>query len=449
VADHDLLFAGARGQLAALNAGTTTSRQLVELVLAHIASHDPALRAFRVVLPERARADADAADRARAAGESGLLLGLPVAVKDDTDVAGVPTLLGSGSAEPAAVRDAPIVQRLRAAGAVVVGKTNLPELALWGVTASQWHGVTRNPWDTQRTPGGSSGGSAAAVASGMVALATGSDGLGSLRIPAAACGLVTLKPTRGLIPQDHPAWNGMSEVGLLAQDVADLVLGMQVVSGLEQQPAPQGIRVGWTLAGPLPGRLDPALKNAVGALVSAAGAQGHQTRAVRIPYGVSSGPAAIVRTWLAGAAADRARLAQPERVERRTARLTRVGGRAGGLLPWAHRTGERLAGRVDRLLEEVDVVVLPATGSLPPPAEALERKGLVRTALVNMAWGPYTGTFNATGHPAVVLPAGRTAAGVPVGVQIVGRPGADAMLLALAGSLETELGLARSRPVLG
>jgi len=380
-------------------------------------------------------------------------------VKDDTDVAGEPTLMGTGSRQPPAERDAPIVERLRAAGAVVLGKTNLPELALWGLTDSSWHGTSRNPWDRTLTPGGSSGGSAAAVAAGFVALATGSDGLGSLRIPAAACGLATLKPTRGLIPQRAPGWHGMSEVGLLARDVADLRLGLAVVAGLGvaglddntrgADVVTEPLRVGWALKAPVPTRLDPVVRLAVQAAVDAAAALGSTATRVNVSYGQRSGVAGLVRTWLAGAARDRARLAEPDRVEPRTARLTRLGGHAERWLPWALREGERLRLRIDRLWDQVDLLVLPATATLPPPADGMAGAGLLRTAVLNARWGPFTGPFNASGHPALVIPALRSFAGMPVGVQIVGPYGSDERLLAFAAALEARLGMVGARPVVG
>ncbi|MDQ1687384.1 MAG: amidase [Frankiaceae bacterium] len=446
--DDELAYAGVRGQLAAMEAGTTTSRALAELSLRRIEALDRQVNAFRVVFAEQALAEADAADAARRAGHRKPLLGLPVAVKDDTDIAGVPTAMGTGSQLPLPTADAPIVARLREAGAVIVGKTNLPELALWGITASSWHGITRNPWDPERTTGGSSGGSAAAVAAGMVALATGSDGLGSLRIPAAACGLATLKPTRGLIPQDHLGWNGMSEVGLLSRDVGDLRLGLEVVAGLE--PAgPEPLRLGWTLRAPVPTRLDPEVRRALEATLRAARSMQHRTAKVTVGYGQLSGAAGLIRTWFTGAADDRARLVDPKLVEPRTARLTGFGRRTRRLLPWAMREGDRLRERIDRLWQEVDVLVLPATATLPPRADAMEGRGLARTMITNARWGPFTGTFNASGHPAVVIPAVRTPAGLPVGVQLVGPYGSDRRLLALAATLEEALAASGGVPMLG
>ncbi|MGZ6791823.1 MAG: amidase family protein, partial [Mycobacteriales bacterium] len=191
--DTDIAFAGVEGQRALLRDGSVTAVQLLELSLRRIAELDPKVRAFRVLF-DTARAEAEAADAAIARGEDRPLLGVPVAVKDNLPVAGQAPRQGTSSPQPVETADAEIARRLRAAGAVVVGATHMPELALWPFTESVTYGATRNPWDTGRTPGGSSGGSAAAVAAGMVAAAHATDGGGSIRIPAACCGLVGLKP---------------------------------------------------------------------------------------------------------------------------------------------------------------------------------------------------------------------------------------------------------------
>ena len=207
----DVAYAGVLGQRSLLEDGRLTAVELLELCLARIDRLDGRLNAFRVVFRDAARSEAEAADRARASGDRRPLLGIPVAVKDNVAVAGHAPGMGTGSPEPVAGRDAEQVRRLRAAGAVVVGTTHLPELALWPFTESQTWGATRNPWSTEHTTGGSSGGSAAAVAAGLVAAATASDGGGSIRIPAACCGLVGLKPQRGRVPlaPDTEHWHGL------------------------------------------------------------------------------------------------------------------------------------------------------------------------------------------------------------------------------------------------
>jgi amidase len=207
----EIAFAGIARQAELIAGGELSSRELVELCLGRIERTQPRLNAFRVVFAERALMEADQADARRGAGDARMaqdgerlaqrpLLGVPIAVKDDIDVAGEVTAFGTNAHGAPARADAEVVHRLRAAGAVIVGKTNVPELCIWPFTESATFGATRNPWDLQRAPGGSSGGSAAAVAAGLVGAALGSDGAGSIRIPAAWCGLFGLKPQRGRVP---------------------------------------------------------------------------------------------------------------------------------------------------------------------------------------------------------------------------------------------------------
>src|SRR4051794_40825950 len=194
----ELAFSGAAQQARLIASGEVSAREVVEGALRRIERLDPTLNAFRVVLGERALAEAQQADARRRAGEERPLLGVPVAIKDDTDVAGVPTARGTAASDlTPRDRDAEVVRRLRAAGAVVVGKTNVPELMMWPFSESVSFGAARNPWSPDRTPGGSSGGSAAAVAAGLCGVALGTDGAGSIRIPAAFFGGFGLKPPRG------------------------------------------------------------------------------------------------------------------------------------------------------------------------------------------------------------------------------------------------------------
>src|SRR5947207_1348310 len=229
----ELAYAGIARQAELIAAGELSARELLDVYLARIERFDPLLNAFRVVFAERARLEADQADARRRAGETRPLLGVPVAIKDDIDVAGEVTAWGTNAHGPPAQADAEVVRRLREAGAVIIGKTNVPELTIWPFTESATFGVTRNPWNRQRAPGGSSGGSAAAVAAGLVGAALGSDGAGSIRIPSAWCGLFGLKPQRGRVsvaPRSR-AWHGLSVNGVITRVVADTALFHDVASG--------------------------------------------------------------------------------------------------------------------------------------------------------------------------------------------------------------------------
>ena len=194
---HELAFAGAAQQARMLADGAITAPALLDVYLERIGRLDPELRSYRVVLVDSAREEAAAAQARLDAGERLPLLGVPIAIKDDVDVAGEVTTYGSAAHGPARTQDAEVVRRLRDAGAVIIGKTTVPEMMLWSFTETLAYGATRNPWNTDYTPGGSSGGSGAAVAAGLAAMALGSDGMGSIRIPSTWCGLFGIKPQRG------------------------------------------------------------------------------------------------------------------------------------------------------------------------------------------------------------------------------------------------------------
>jgi Asp-tRNA(Asn)/Glu-tRNA(Gln) amidotransferase A subunit family amidase/fructose-1,6-bisphosphatase/inositol monophosphatase family enzyme len=267
---RELAFAGVARQAEMVRAGEVSPRELVETTLGRIEALDPKLNAFRVVFAERALVEADQAAGRAGAGDGRPLLGVPIAVKDDQALAGEVRVRGSNACSSPEPEDADLVRRLRAAGAIVVGITRTPELTLWPFTETAAGGITRNPWDPQRTPGGSSGGSGAAVAAGLVAGATGSDGAGSIRIPAACCGLFGLKTQRGLIstaPLDEVC-TGLSVYGFLTRNVADAALLYEVVTGkpyiAAAQQEPPKLRIALSLKIP-PGssaRLHPDWRRA-------------------------------------------------------------------------------------------------------------------------------------------------------------------------------------------
>lgn len=317
--------------------GELTAPELLEIYLERIARLDNQLRCYRVVLSDTARYEAAAAQDRLDAGERLPLLGVPIAIKDDVDVAGEVTTYGSGGHNPAVTADAEVVRRLRAAGAVVIGKTNVPELMMFPYTESLTFGATRNPWNLGRTPGGSSGGSAAAVAAGLAPLALGSDGGGSIRIPASWCGVFGLKPQRdrvSLEPHDD-AWYGLSVNGPLARSVLDAALFLDATSTL---PGPEGEFAAAAVRDP--GRLRIALSTKVPTLpvrvgqeelaaVQQAGALlrelGHEV-VVRDPeYPRPAIYANFLPRYLRGICDDADAQAHPERLEARTRNLARLG----------------------------------------------------------------------------------------------------------------------------
>ena len=267
-ADEAVAFAGAARQAEMVRAGEVSPKELVELCLRRIERHDPTLNAFRKVLAEKALLEAEQAEARLRAGEERPLLGVPIAVKDEVDVAGeVKTIGTDGFTEPATA-DCEMVRRLREAGAIVVGLTLLPEMAICGFTESATYGVTRNPWNPQRSTGGSSGGSAAAVAAGLVPIATAGDGAGSIRIPAASCGLFGLKPSRGRVSlaPDLEGWGGLAVDNCVSRTVLDTALWLDLISGGSKEPEapppperpfvesartpPGKLRVAWSTAPP-------------------------------------------------------------------------------------------------------------------------------------------------------------------------------------------------------
>ena len=446
----DVAFAGVRGQRALLAEGRLTAVELLDLVLARIDRLDGRLNAFRTLFRDAARAEAAAADTALAAGDERPLLGVPIAVKDNVAIAGHAPGMGTGSPEPVAGRDAEQVRRLRAAGAVVVGTTHLPELALWPFTESTTWGATRNPWDLDRTTGGSSGGSAAAVAAGMVAAATASDGGGSIRIPAACCGLVGLKPQRGRVPlaPDSEHWHGLSVAGALARTSGDVALLMSVLTDgelpAELDPEPVGLRIAWSVRTPVPSPVSPAVRGALEGTLEVLRGLGHTVLQADPSYsGVQ--PSFVVR-YARGVRDDLVRLVDPSCTEPRTRAVAAIGSRVPDrLLARARRWGDQAAARLAVLPGDADVLVTPTLAT--PPVRIGTFTGRSTLAKVGR-FVPFTPAWNVTGQPAVSVPAGATADGVPLAVQLVGRPGSEQQLLALAAQLERVTGFADRRPPL-
>jgi amidase len=468
--EADLAYSGIRRQAALIAAGEVSSRELVDLYLERIARLDGQLNAFRVVFDERARMEADQADARRAAGGQARerpLLGVPIAVKDDIDIAGEVTTYGTNAYGEPARADAEVVRRLREAGAVIIGKTTVPELTQWPFTETATFGATRNPWDVQRSPGGSSGGSAAAVAAGLVGAALGSDGAGSIRIPAAWCGLFGLKPQRGRVsmaPRTR-GWHGLSVNGVLTRTVADTALFLDAAAGAieidaDRVPAPEvpfatavatpprPLRIAYSASFPVGvlAKLDADARVALERTVELLRSLGHEVSEQDPDYGAGALPAVTIR-YLRGIHDNALALAHPERLERRTRAMARIGGLIPRALLERSLDGEaELARRLNRVLDDHDVLLTPATAQPPARIGQLQGRGALWTLNAAAGWVPYNGLWNVTGQPAAAVPAGFGSDGLPRSVQIVGRPREEATLLSLAGQIEAERPWAEQRP---
>jgi amidase len=463
---EEIAFAGAAGQAEMVRAGEVSPRELVQLSLDRIARLDPQLNSFRKVFAEKALLEAEQAAARLSAGDRRPLLGVPVAIKDCVDVAGDVTTYGTDGFDEPARADSEIVRRLREAGAIVVGKTLLPELAICGFTESATWGVTRNPWDPQRTPGGSSGGSAAAVAAGLVPIALATDGAGSIRIPAASCGLVGLKPQRGRVSlaPDLQHWNGLSAYNCVSRSVADTALWLDIVSGGSAEPgapaAPQTpfvesartppgkLRIAWSTAPPraaAPPTVDAVAKGAVTDTAELLRSLGHEVGERDPEWGGIGNN--ITPRYLRGTAEDFARVPHPERLERRTRGFARLGRLIPDRLFAMARAAEATdAARVNAIFDSHDVLITPVMGGTALPVRRWEGRGAIQTVLGMSRFYPFCVPWNHLGNPAMAVPAGFSAEGMPLSVQLVGRPGDEATLLSLATQLEAERPWADRRP---
>jgi len=464
----DLLFSTVVQQREWAANGVVTARELVEHSLARIAALDASLNAFAHVRADEARAEADALDAARAAGAPcGLLHGVPIAIKDENDVKGLPTAYGGAAFTTVARADSEVVRRLRSAGAIIIGKTRMPEFGIFPFTETQANGWTRNPWDVLRSPAGSSGGTAAAVASGMVAAGIGGDGGGSIRLPSSWCGLYGLKPQRGRVSAapNRDLWRALGVIGPLTRTVADSALIFDAIAGttdvdrfsggewnttlVEAAAAPpRSLRIMVSTKNPGGGkRADAATLAALAATAELLRGLGHTVidgdptyPAVSIPFMVQ----------VAGGVGDEtARAEHPALLEARTRKLARLTSPALRYGAWAERalarTSERFLGS---LFAGVDLVVTPTT---PTPALAvgqLDGVGTLRALSRATAVSSYTSLWNALGNPAAALPSGFTDDGLPLSVQIVGPSDSEPLIVALSAQLEgASTWLARRPPL--
>ncbi|GIH29185.1 putative amidase AmiB2 [Acrocarpospora phusangensis] len=429
----------------AVRNGKATVPGVVAEHLAAIEARAASLGAFRKIRVEEAIREARAVQDRPDLAELPLA-GVPVAVKDNVEVAGEATRNGSAAtpAEPASA-DHPVVARLRQAGAVVVALTNVPELCLVAFSDSVY-GTARNPWNLDRTPGGSSGGSAAAVSAGLVPLAVGNDGLGSLRIPGACCGIIAIKPGFGMVPPPAHDWFEMCENGPLTTTVADAALALRVMAGDQAlTPHAADLRIAVT-PNPLPLGLsiDKEFQRAVDEAGHTLREAGHTVvpgRRLPTVVGMSS-----VMTWYSCAAEDSQGL-PPAKLERRTRTMAAAGRTVRTLRIDGTRTRDdwRASG-ADLWFGNADVLVTPTLAHVPPRADRWGRRGLIRNTLVNVGYAPVTAAWNMAGWPAMTVPYGRHSSGLPIGVQLIAPPGAERQLLGLAAQLEAARPWSRHAP---
>ena len=453
--EQDLAFAGIAGQSELLREREVSARELTELCLRRIEALDGRLNAFRCVRTERALEEADAADARIAAGESGPLLGVPIAVKDNMDIAGELTCHGTAAVSRPAEADAEVVRRVRAAGGVMVGKTNMPELAMWPFTQSETYGPTRNPWNPERASGGSTGGGGAAVAAGLAAAALGSDGGGSIRVPSALCGLVGIKPQYGRVPlapeTDH--WHGMTSFGPIARTVLDAAVLLDVLAGAQPGGAfadaarrdPDRLRIGLAPKPSLPVRLNKAWRGALESTAELLRSLGHEVTDAQPRYPEMT--SLFSPRWLAGVVDDAERLDDPDKLERRSKRMLRAGRMLHGrALQRSLRRKAAVSARLGEPFERVDVVITPGVAHPAPPAERWSKTGALRTFNACTPIACYTVPWNYTGQPAAMVPAGFDDDGMPLSVQLVGRPDDERTLISLAAQVERARPWADKRP---
>ncbi|WP_433680018.1 amidase [Nocardia sp. CA-119907] len=450
---------------AALAQGTISSVAAVGAALDRIEASQPTLNAFRVVRREQALAEAAAADERLAAGERLPLLGVPIAIKDDTDIAGAPTAFGCGGDLPPKTEDAESVRRLRAAGAVIVGKTNTCELGQLPFTSGAAFGHTRNPWGAAHTPGGSSGGSAAAVAAGLVPAALGSDGAGSVRIPTAWTNLVGIKPQRGRISTwpEAEAFQGLTVNGPLARTVADAALLLDTAAGphagdlhtpepLTVSDAvgrdPGRLRIALSLRIPFTATktaLHPEVEVAVQHIAATLRRLGHSVTVADLHYGIMIGASFLPRS-MAGIRASYDKMPGAQVDPRTTANVWFGRALSGPALFAARQAEPLLHKRIGGFFRDYDLVLAPTTATPPPRAEEIDGIGVNATNDLITAACPYTWPWNVLGWPAVNVPAGFTDAGLPVGAQLMGTANSEPLLVSVAAQLESELRWDRHRP---
>lgn len=425
-----------------VRSGVIDPELVVAETLAQVARHDEVLGAFTSVRAEAATREAKELKERLAAGVDRLpLAGVPVAVKDDVAIAGEVMRAGSYATDRSPqTSDHQVVARLRAAGAILVGATAMPEAGLWLTTDAER--VTRCPWQRDRSAGGSSGGSAAAVSAGLVPVAHGTDGLGSIRLPAASCGVLGLKPSRGLLPAElgQNDWYGLAENGPMATTVADLALMLAVMSDqsdlADVRPLRRSLRVAVSAKPPVRGvRTDPVVTAALFAAAALLRANGHHVERDQPVYPHRFGLAGTLR-WFAAAADYCDSVVDPSLLQERTVGHASVGRRVRPLV--RREQLNEWSEKFDDFFGSYDLMMTPVAATLPLAADRWSERSWAVNVRTNVAAsGGFTGMWNVTGFPALSVPFGvDTVTGVPIGVQLAARHGQEQLLLSVAARIE-------------
>lgn len=457
----ELLFKPVTELAALVRSGEISARELVQASLDRIEAVDGEINAFVHVDAEGALAAADAIKQ----GDERPFAGVPIAIKDEVPVKGMPLTVGSdlfGDFVPE--YDTSIVRRFRDAGFVIVGKTNMPEMGILPVTEPRRHGPTRNPWDTSRTPGGSSGGSGAAVAAGMVPVAHGKDGGGSVRIPAACCGLVGLKVQRGRVSNGpEQGENFLTHSSVLTRTVAETAELLDVMAGYEPGdsnwlPAPAEpfaeaarrepgrLRIGVTTKSPIPAPLDPRAERAVQETAELLSELGHEVEQVEAPWGEEDLLPVFARVFCTNIAVGvffagmvSGREPSEELLEPLTWDIWRGVNDYGALdYPLAKLQLEALAREIAAWWSGLDLLLTPALAERPVPIGEIDPCSPDPWADFGRSgeFTPFTAMFNCTGQPAISLPLFEGDDGLPLAVQLAGPPAGEALLLQLGAQLE-------------
>jgi amidase len=474
MSDSDLMFRGPGALAEMVRSGEISSHELVQSSLERIEQLNPALNAFVQVDAEGALAAADAVGT----GDRRPFAGVPIAIKNNRPVEGLRLTYGCPlMSEFVAPYDHNITRRLRDAGFVIVGTTTLPEYGILPVSEAQIFGPTRNPWDLQRTPGGSSGGAAAAVAAGLVPVAHGNDGGGSIRIPAACCGLVGLKPARGRIsPAPELGDSSLGIDGVLTRTVADTAAILDVLAGYEPGDAtwapapaepfavsagaePGKLRIAMTTLPPIPeAQVDPLAARAVADAAELLSSLGHEVEEVEVPwrddavrelFGVVFSSHIALSIAYSGRVAGREPSA--EDMEAMSWAIFSMVQKLGAVQYMGAEVAlQAFARRLVSFLAPYDALLTPALAERPLPLGTLDTGAPDPMATFTRSglFTPFTPVFNASGQPGISLPLYEGADGLPLAVQLIGRPAGEAQLLSLATQLEAAQPWAQRRPPL-